>query len=244
MRNILFLIIVTIVFMNMGCANKRGDKPKVLIFSKTMGYKHASIPKGIEAIQKLGRENGFQVDTTKNATFFTEKNLSQYSAIVFLSTTGDVLNENQETAFERYIQSGGGFVGIHAATDTEYDWEWYTKMIGGQFLSHPKGTPNADFIIKDHSFIATEHFTDTIWNRNEELYNFKKLNPKVNVLITVDESTYEGGENGDFHPMSWYHEYDGGRVFYTAAGHADESFEEEKFVKHILGGLLYAIGDN
>ena len=209
-----------------------------------MGYKHASIPKGIATIQKLGKENGFEVDTTKNASLFTDENLRQYSAIVFLSTTGNILEHYQEAAFERYIQSGGGFVGIHAATDTEYDWGWYNKLVGGQFLSHPAGTPNSDFIVKDNSFIATRHFKDSIWNRNDELYNFKNLNKEVKVLITVDESTYEGGENGSFHPMSWYHEFDGGRAFYTAAGHTDESFSEEKFVKHILGGIQYAIGEN
>jgi glucose/arabinose dehydrogenase/cytochrome c551/c552/type 1 glutamine amidotransferase len=242
-KKLLFLL-VTLVVITTSCSNKRKGVPKILIFSKTMGYKHASIPKGIDAIKKLGKENGFEVDSTLNASLFTDEHLKQYSCIVFLSTTGNVLDHYQEAAFERYIQSGGGFVGIHAATDTEYDWGWYTRLVGGQFLSHPAGTPNSDFIIKDNSFIATKHFKDTIWNRNDELYNFKNLNYDVKVLITVDESTYEGGENGDFHPMSWYHKYDGGRAFNTAAGHTDESFSEEKFVKHILGGIQYAIGEN
>ena len=244
MKKAFLFIVVTFALIMTSCSNKREGKPKVLVFSKTMGFKHASIPKGIKAIQNLGLENGFEVDTTKNASLFTDDNLKQYSSIVFLSTTGNILDHYQEAAFERYIQSGGGFVGIHAATDTEYDWGWYNKLVGAQFLSHPAGTPNSDFIIKDNSFIATKHFTDSIWNRNDELYNFKNLNSEVNVLMTVDESTYEGGENGDFHPMSWYHEYDGGRAFYTAAGHTDESFSEEKFVNHILGGIQYAIGGN
>ncbi len=244
MKKAFLCLVVSFAFIMTSCSNKREGKPKVLVFSKTMGFKHASIPKGIEAIQKLGLENGFEVDTTKNASLFTDDNLKQYSSIVFLSTTGNILDHYQEAAFERYIQSGGGFVGIHAATDTEYDWGWYNKLVGAQFLSHPEGTPNSDFIIKDNSFIATKHFTDSIWNRDDELYNFKNLNTEVKVLMTVDESTYEGGENGNFHPMSWYHEYDGGRAFYTAAGHTDESFLEEKFVKHILGGIQYAIGEN
>ncbi|MDE3740776.1 ThuA domain-containing protein [Maribacter polysaccharolyticus] len=244
MKRILFLMLIGALFTLGSCGSKREGKPRVLVFSKTMGYEHASIAKGAETIRELGRENGFTVDTTKSATFFTDDHLKKYSAVVFLSTTGDILDHYQEAAFERYIQSGGGFVGIHAATDTEYDWGWYTRLVGGQFLSHPSGTPNSDFIIKDNSFIATKHFTDSIWNRDEELYNFKNLNPKVNVLITVDESTYKGGLNGKDHPMSWYHEYDGGRAFYTAAGHADSSFDEEKFRKHILGGIQYAIGEN
>ncbi|MDT0607144.1 ThuA domain-containing protein [Croceitalea rosinachiae] len=236
-------LIISIVFFA-SCENKRAGTPKVLVFSKTMGFKHASIPAGIAAIQELGKENGFAVDTTINAELFNEENLKQYSAIIFLSTTMNVLNHYQEAAFERYIQAGGGYMGIHAAADTEYDWGWYNKLVGAQFLSHPSGTPNANFVISDNNFIATKHFTDSIWNRSDELYNYKNINPDVNVLMTVDESTYEGGENGDFHPIAWYHEFDGGRAFYTGAGHTDESFKDEMFLKHILGGIQYAIGDN
>lgn len=224
--------------------SKREGKPKILVFSKTMGFKHASIPAGIAAIQKLGIENGFEVDTTKNGELFNEENLAQYSSIIFLSTTMNVLDAKQEAAFERYIQSGGGYVGVHAATDTEYDWGWYNKLVGAQFLSHPSGTPEADFIIKDNSFIATKHFTDSVWHRSDEIYNYKKINPDINVLMTVDESTYEGGKNGDYHPFAWYHEFDGGRAFYTGAGHTNESYSEEAFLKHLLGGIQYAIGKN
>jgi len=241
------LAIVTMIIFGLllgSCSNKRDGKPKVLVFSKTMGFKHASIPAGIAAIQKLGTENGFEVDTTKNAELFNEENLQQYSSIIFLSTTMNVLDASQEAAFERYIQAGGGYVGIHAASDTEYDWGWYTKLVGAQFLSHPSGTPQANFIIKDNSFIATQHLKDSVWQRTDELYNYKNINPDVNVLMTLDESTYEGGVNGDFHPISWYHDYDGGRAFYTGGGHTDESFQEEDFLKHLLGGIQYAIGEN
>ncbi|MEX0290800.1 MAG: ThuA domain-containing protein, partial [Flavobacteriaceae bacterium] len=231
-------------FLIIGCSKKRDGKPKVLVFSKTMGFKHSSIPNGIAAIQKLGAENNFEVDTTKNAAIFEDDALKQYSAIIFLSTTGNILDHKQEAAFERYIQAGGGFVGVHAATDTEYDWNWYGKLVGGYFQSHPPGTPEADFIIKDKDFEATSFFTDSIWHRTDEMYNFKKLNPDVNVVMTIDESTYEGGENGDYHPMSWYHAYDGGRAFYTALGHTEESYSEENFLKHLLGGINYAIGEN
>lgn len=222
----------------------REGKPRVLVFSKTMGFKHASIPAGIKAITKLGETHGFEVDTTKNAAKFTEEGLAQYAAIIFLSTTGNILDHGQEAAFERYIQSGGGFVGIHAAADTEYDWGWYNKLVGAQFLSHPAGTPKADFIIKDHSFAATAFFKDSVWTRSDELYNYKNINPDINVLMTVDETTYEGGENGELHPIAWYHDFDGGRAFYTGAGHTDESFTEPQFLQHILGGIQYAMGEN
>jgi glucose/arabinose dehydrogenase/cytochrome c551/c552 len=244
MKNILFvLIIITCALAIVSCSKKRQGKPRILVFSKTAGFKHASVPAGIAAVQKLGLENNFEVDTTKNPAYFQDDSLKKYSAVIFLNTTGDVLDHRQESAFERYIQAGGGFVGVHSATDTEYDWRWYGKLVGGYFLSHPK-TQEAKFIIKDKNFPATEFFTDTVWQRTDELYNFKSLNPDVNVLITVDESSYEGGENGAFHPMSWYHEYDGGRAFYTELGHTDESYQEENYLKHLLGGIRYAIGDN
>lgn len=240
---LLSFLLMGILFI--GCdSKKRNGEPKILVFSKTMGFKHASIPNGIKAIQKLGKENGFVVDTTKNAAIFESDSLQDYSAIVFMSTTGNIMDHNQEAGFERYIQAGGGFVGIHAATDTEYDWNWYVKLVGASFLSHPRGTPEADFIIEDNSFMATSFFKDSIWHRTDEMYNFKKMNPDVNLLISIDESTYEGGQNGDYHPMSWYHEYDGGRAFYTALGHTTETFEEELFLKHLLGGITYAIGEN
>jgi len=244
MKKVLSLSILALTLILGSCSNKREGEPKVLVFSKTMGFKHASIPAGIAAIQKLGEENGFVVDTTKNADMFNDENLKQYSAIVFLSTTMNVLDHYQEAAFERYIQSGGGFAGIHAAADCEYDWGWYNNLVGAQFLSHPAGTPEADFIIKDNNFIATKHFTEKVWHRADEIYNYKNINPDVNVLMTVDESTYEGGKNGEDHPFAWYHEFDGGRAFYTGAGHTNESYSEEFFLKHILGGIQYAIGEN
>ncbi|MCM4170141.1 PKD domain-containing protein [Arenibacter sp. TNZ] len=245
MKNYIALVLgVFILFFTSCDSKKREGEPRILVFSKTMGFKHSSIPKGLAAIQQLGKENKISVDTTKNADIFNDEDLKSYSAIVFLSTTGNILDAKQEAAFERYIQAGGGFVGVHAATDTEYDWNWYGRLVGAYFASHPAGTPEADFIIKDNSFSATKMFTDSIWHRTDELYNFKKINPEVHVLMTVDEKTYEGGANGEHHPMSWYHEYDGGRAFYTALGHTEESFSEEMYLKHLLGGIQYAIGKN
>lgn len=243
MKKILLWILAASICIYISCNNERKGKPRVLVFSKTMGYRHASIPNGIAAIQKLGIENGFDVDTTENAEFFNEDSLKKYATVIFLNTTGDVLDYRQEAAFERYIQAGGGFAGVHSSTDTEYDWGWYGRLVGGYFSSHPKTQP-AKFIIKDKEFVATNFFTDTVWQRTDELYNFKKLNPDVHVLITIDESSYEGGTNGVFHPMSWYHDYDGGRAFYTELGHTEESYTEPNYLKHLLGGIQYAIGDN
>ncbi|PCJ96563.1 MAG: Crp/Fnr family transcriptional regulator [Flavobacteriaceae bacterium] len=245
MKNSFWLTIVLMGLLVVGCGEKKREgKPTVLVFSKTMGFKHSAIPNGIAAIQKLGEENNFAVDTTTNAETFSEENLGKYASVIFLNTTGNVLDYKQEAAFERYIQSGGGYVGVHAAADTEYSWGWYGKLAGGWFKSHPRGTPEADFIVKDNSFAATSFLTDSIWHRSDEMYNYKNLNPDVNVVLTVDESTYEGGENGAHHPMSWYHNFDGGRAFYTALGHTEESYVEENYLKHLMGGIQYAMGEN
>lgn len=221
--------------------NKKEDK--VLVFSKTAGYHHESIAAGIKAIEKLGKENHFMVDTTTNSNVFTKANLKQYKAVIFLSTTGTILNDAQKAAFEQYIHNGGGFVGIHAATDTEYDWPWYNRMIGAYFKSHPE-QQNANLHVVDNHFIATKNLPET-WTRWDEWYNFKNTHwDSVHVLLTIDEKSYHGGENGDYHPMSWYHSFEGGRVFYTALGHTDASYSDPLFLGHLLGGILYAMHKN
>ncbi|WP_439697567.1 ThuA domain-containing protein [Mucilaginibacter sp. AW1-7] len=215
-------------------------KTKVLVFCKTAGFHHNSIAVGVPAIMKLGAENGFAVDSTTNAEKFTAANLKQYAAVIFLSTTGDVLNDAQQTAFEQYIKAGGGFVGVHAATDTEYDWAWYGKLVGAYFKSHPK-QQEAVLHVVDHDFIATNHLPED-WKRWDEWYNYKWIGDDLHILIKIDEKSYTGGENGDNHPMAWYHSFDGGRAFYTELGHTDESYADPLYLKHLLGGIQYAIG--
>jgi type 1 glutamine amidotransferase len=215
-------------------------KAKVLVFSKTAAFHHKSIAVGVPAIMKLGQENNFDVDTTTNAEKFTADNLKQYAAVIFLSTTGDVLNDTQQAAFEQYIKAGGGFVGVHAATDTEYDWPWYGKLVGAYFKSHPK-QQEATLNVVDRNFIATKHLPET-WKRWDEWYNYKWIADDLHVLIKIDEKSYTGGENGDNHPMSWYHKFDGGRSFYTELGHTDESYADPLYLKHLLGGIQYAAG--
>ena len=231
-----------LLFTLASCSSKRSSKPSILVFYKTGGYYHESIPTGVKAIQELGVKNGFDVDTTTNANKFAEDSLKKYAALVFLSSTGELLTGNQEIAVERYMQAGGGFVGIHAAADAEYDWNWYVKMIGASFKSHPE-QQEATLVINDKNHPSTDSLPAT-WTRKDEWYNFKKLNPDVKVLISIDEKSYKGGENGDKHPMAWYHNFDGGRVFYTELGHTNESFSDPMYLKHILGGIQYAIGDN
>ena len=240
LKNIALFCFLLVILAS--CSNKRSSKPTILVFFKTGGYYHESIPLGVKAIQDLGVKNGFNVDTTTNANKFAEDSLKKYASIVFLSSTLELLAGNQEIALERYIQAGGGFVGIHAAADAEYDWNWYVKMIGASFKSHP-ANQEATLIINDKNHPSTDSLPAT-WTRTDEWYNFKNLNPDVKVLISIDEKSYQGGENGDKHPMAWYHNFDGGRVFYTELGHTNESFSEPLYLKHILGGIQYAMGDN
>ena len=214
----------------------------VLVFSKTAGYRHESIEKGVETLRKLGRDNGFVVLQTETSEDFNATNLANYQLVVFLSTTQDVLNDEQQVAFENYIKGGGSFMGIHAATDTEYDWPWFGKLVGGYFNGHPNN-PNirdAKIDVLNNTHPSTVHLGST-WRRSDEWYNYKNLNPKMKVLLNLDETSYEGGTNGENHPIAWYHEFDGGRSFYTGGGHTKESFDEPDFQKHLLGGILWCL---
>ena len=234
-----FVLAGIICIMVTSCNHR---EEKVLVFSKTAGFRHGSIESGITAVKKLGVENNFKVIATEDANYFIEDSLKQYSTVVFLNTTMNVLNDVQQADFERYIQAGGGFVGVHAATDTEYDWPWYNKLVGAYFNGHPR-VQEATLNVVDKQHESTNFLEDT-WQKEDEWYNFKNINPDINVTIKIDETSYEGGTNGDNHPISWYHEYDGGRAFYTEMGHTNKTFENPKFLKHLLGGIKYAIGNN
>ena len=214
---------------------------RILVFSKTAAFRHGSIEDGIEAIRRLGGENGFEVDTTEDAAAFTDENLGQYAAVVFLNTTGDVLDDGQQSELERFIQAGGGYVGVHAASDTEYDWPWYGELVGAYFAGHPS-IQQATLDVVDRGHQATAHL-DLKWRRTDEWYDFRSISRGTNVLITIDESSYDGADTGDPHPMSWYHDFDGGRAFYTALGHTRESYADPAYLQHLLGGIRYAMGD-
>jgi type 1 glutamine amidotransferase len=212
---------------------------KVLVFSKTAAFRHTSITNGIAAIRQLGTNNNFDVVATENAADFTDANLAQFATVVFLSTTGDVLDATQQAAFERYIRAGGGYVGIHSASDTEYSWPWYGGLVGAYFTNHP-AIQKAVVLTEDSNHPST-HFLAEGWLRNDEWYNFQS-NPRANVhlLARLDESSYSGGTMGGDHPIAWCHDYDGGRAWYTAGGHTSQSFTEPLFLAHLLGGIRYA----
>lgn len=220
----------------------RAEAPRVLVFSKTAGFRHDSIPEGVATVKDLGAQHGFAVDATEEAGAFTDAGLARYAAVVFLSTTGDVLDAAQQAAFERYIGAGGGYVGVHAAADTEYDWPFYGGLAGAYFQSHPAIQP-ATVRVEDRAHPATAHLAPA-WDRTDEWYNYR-TNPRdrARVLATLDESTYTGGTMGGDHPIAWCQEYRGGRAFYTGGGHTKESYADPAFRTHLLGGIRYAIGE-
>ena len=237
---LLFSISISLNGQETEAPTKRPDL--VLVFTKTEGYRHESIATGVKTLRELGRKNNFIVLRTESEEDFTAENLANYQAVVFLSTTGDILNEEEQTAFENYIKSGGSYLGIHAAADTEYEWDWYGKLVGGYFESHPNN-PNvreAKIEVLDKTHSATAHLNDT-WLRNDEWYNYKNLNSNVTVAMNLDEKSYEGGTNGANHPIAWYHTYDGGRAYYTGGGHTNESYSDSDFKKHLLGAIFWCL---
>jgi type 1 glutamine amidotransferase len=224
-------------------ATDAGTSIRVLVFSATAGYRHASIPDGIAALRSLAAQRGWILSATEDATQFQDATLSALDVVVFLSTTGDVLDADEQAALVRYVQSGKGWVGVHSASDTEHDWPWYGGLVGTYFLSHPD-IQQASIHVEDGTFPATRPLPDP-WVRTDEWYAFTS-NPRdhVNVLLSVDESSYSPGDAGmgGDHPIAWYQTYEGGRSFYTALGHTSESYSEALFLAHLAAGIEWAAG--
>lgn len=241
LQSLFFLFLLFVMAAGISSFSLPKKQKKILVFSKTAGYRHgSSIVAGKKAILELGQKNKFGVDTTESADAFTDENLKKYAAVVFLCTTGNVLNDEQQQAFERFIRHGGGYVGTHSSADTEYDWAWFGELNGAYFKNHPR-PQEAVFNIVDSNNISTAHLPK-VWKRADELYNFKWIGTDLHILITIDENSYTGGGNGDDHPMAWYHDFDGGRAFYTALGHDNKSWEDPLYQQHLLGGIKYAMG--
>lgn len=218
------------------------QSPRVLVFSKTTGYRHDSIPDAIAALERLAAERGWDLAATEDAAVFTDQDLGAFDVVVFLLTSGEVLDEAQQAAFERFIRSGKGWVGVHSASDTEYDWPFYGELVGAYFQAHP-AVQQARVRVERGSHLATEALPET-WTRTDEWYGFVE-NPRasVTVLLSLDESSYAPGDGamGD-HPIAWYHGYEGGRAFYTALGHTRESYTEPELLAHVAGGIEWAAG--
>jgi len=214
---------------------------RVLVFTKTEGYRHESIPAGIAAVRSLGARHGFAVDATEDGARFTDRRLRRYAAVVFLNSTEDVLDAAQQRAFRRYIRGGGGFAGVHAASDTEHDWPWYQRLVGARVYNHPAVQP-ATIRVVDRRHPSTRTLPRR-WQRTDEWYDFYAAPRRgVHVLALLDESTYSGGGMGARHPIAWYRRFEGGRSWYTALGHTTESYAEPRFRAHLLGGIRWAAG--
>lgn len=242
-------LVLTIAFLSLALVPAFSQKQfKVLLFTRTMGWHHESINEGVDAIRKLGERHFFTVDWQENPTVFTDAKLAEYQAIIFLNTTGDILNDEQQQAMTKFIQGGKGFVGIHSAADTEYDWEWYTKMVGRMFHIHP-AVQTAVLRVSDSKFPGMERIPAN-WYWTDEWYEYGEEKTKgMTTLLTVDEKTYDpyakwgekvGKGMGDVHPIAWYHYYDGGRAFYTGLGHLPLVFSDEVFLQHLYGGIYWA----
>jgi type 1 glutamine amidotransferase len=229
-------------------ASTQAAQFNVLVFSKTAGWHHDAIPAGVAAIEQLGKKHDFNVMWTEDPKrVINDKELAKYQAVVFLLTTGDVLDAEQRAAFERYIKAGGGYVGVHSASDTEYGWPWYRKMVGHMFVVHPV-IQTAVLQVEDRNFPGMDRFARRSLV-TEEWYEFSAAeSDKLHYLLSVDESSYKPKEKSvlkdgkgaaGFHPISWYQSYDGGRAFYTALGHIPASYTDQVFLHHLYGGIYW-----
>lgn len=235
MRTLLIILMLNFSFLN-------AQEKEVLVFHKTEGWHHESIPTGIKAVEELGEENSFRVTETDDAGAFTEENLKNFDLVLFLNTSGNVLDEHQQKAFKNYMETGGNFFGIHAAADTEFEWEWYGELVGAYFVDHPAiQEATVKVMAPIHPTVA---HLPTTWKRTDEWYNYRNINPAMEVLLLLDEESYEGGKNEGFHPIAWYRELKGGgRTVYTGGGHTEESYSEVNFREHLLQCILFAMGD-
>jgi len=246
---------ITMMFaLSMIVFASKGQQFKALVFTKTAGFHHEAVNEGVDALRWLAKRNDFSLDWQEDANrVFNDRALANYDVVIFLMTTEDILNDDQQEAFKRYIQSGKGFVGIHTASDTEYGWPWYNQLVGRMFHIHPD-RQSALIKVEDRNFPGMQSMPDTRW-WTDEWYEFgEEKADNLNYLMTVDETTYDvearwaaqpgreekiaQGMNG-FHPIAWYHEFDGGRAFYTARGHMAETYKDQVFLEHIYGGIFW-----
>ena len=241
MRWVLALVLSLGLVACSGSAPAEDERYGVLVFTRTAGFRHDSIPAGVEAFRAIGANNGFTVTATDDPAVFTADSLARFTVVVFLSTTGDVLDADQQAALQAYVEGGHGWVGVHSASDTEYDWPFYGQLVGARFARHPKVQP-VTVTIEDPGHPATANLPRT-WRITDEPYDFR-TNPRadVRVLATLDESTYTGGRMGADHPIAWSRSVGSGRSFYVGLGHPAALYADLDFRLLLLGAVLYAGG--
>jgi uncharacterized protein len=220
---------------------------KVLVYTKNgKGYVHENIATSVEAIRSLGAQNGFSVDASEDPKVFTPENLKQYNAIVFSNSNNEGFDTDaQREAFKKYVQAGGGVVGIHIATGTERQWPYFAAVMGGRFVRHPK-LQRFTVTVKDRTHPATKGLPPAFeWE--DECYLFDRINPSIKVLLTTDPSKIDDPKRTETpaeYPLSWYNTYDGGRQYYIALGHKKEHYAEPLFRQQVLGGILWVMSEN
>jgi hypothetical protein len=243
-KRFLFLLVTQLFFLS--CVAQK--QFKALLVTTTRGWHHEALHYGVVALNELAEKKEFDLTLLQDPNSITDKNLTQYQVIIFLHTTGDIFDSLQQKVMERFIQAGKGFVGIHSASDTEYDWAWYTKLVGRMFTIHPPTQP-AKLKVVDAKFPGLQGFADGgLWT--DEWYEFSPEKAQgLNYILSVDESTYDvkvqwgekkGTGMGTMHPIAWYHNFDGGRSFYTALGHVPANFKDNAFLEHIYAGIRWA----
>lgn len=214
----------------------------ILVCTKTNAFRHASIPEGIEALKKLASKD-LKFDFTEDSLDFNSDNLIQYDAVIFLNTSGDILNSNQQQALKSFLKKGNGFLGVHAASDTEHDWEWYGNLIGARFKSHPPICIAAINVDKSISHPCCAHL-DKTWTRKDEWYQFEEVPvPYANILLKLDTTSNLDTLGSRPYPLAWSHIYDGVPVFYTAIGHRKEAYYEKEFIEHLKGSIHWILSN-
>lgn len=239
---------------------------RLLVYSQTEGFRHNSIETGVETVTQLGAMNGFTVDHSEDPAVFSDGNLARYAAVLWLNTTGNLLDDEQRRAFEDFVADGGGYAGVHSAADSNFDWPFYEELVGAYFHSHPvfpvfadegPGVQDGELRVEAPEHPTTAHLPDP-WVISDEFYSFRR-NPRgiVRVLLNIDEDSYDQdpnttnisadqgfiiGETGTMndHPMSWCHDNLGGRAWYTALGHSIGLYDDSEFRRHLLNGILVA----
>ena len=245
------MVLLLSLLLSLFCSSPQSKQKRVLIYTKNgEGYVHKNIESSVNALKKICDLNNIAYDVSDDPSLYAGKNLEQYDALIFTNTNNEAFDTDEQRAvFKQYIRSGGGFVGIHSACGSERKWDWFAAMIGGRFVRHPK-SQDFDLKVYNRDFPATAHL-DSVWHwKNDECYYLDHLNPEMNILLAADLTTvedpkreeYPGTIFGDLFPISWYHTFEGGRVFYTALGHRNDHYEDAPFIKHLQGGILWAIG--
>ncbi|WP_268125200.1 ThuA domain-containing protein [Roseivirga pacifica] len=244
-----YLSLLLIAF-SLSCQTQQ--QKHILIYTKNgEGFVHDNIEASVNALKKLSAENNYTTEVTADPTFFTPENLAKFDCIIFSNTNNEAFdNQAQRDAFQQYTQSGGGFVGIHSAAGSERDWPWFWAVVGGKFVRHPALQP-FEMKVLDQQNPATNFLGET-WQWEDEVYYLDNLNPDIHVLLAADLRTVEDDSKDEFHrnrfgnytPLAWVHQFDGGRQFFTALGHKSEYYSDPVFLKHLLGGIQWVLQED